>query len=334
MKRHPFQSLQPLETRVLCSRALAGDANHDNVVDVLDHGIVAAGWQRPTNRGDFGGDLNGDGRVDILDLGLIANNWQVSITAPLYDFHWQGNHVWIPDPANFGEAWNAPAPDSLYGADGIPSIESIQQSPYLANCWFLAGEGALAAKTPDAIKNAITWDGFGWAVTFRIGSGPLSSSNSVVVHIKDTLSVWLQANTGETWAYLMEKAAAWFRFRQSDYTLNSLDWGQPYDALKWFSNGLYSFTSIQSAGNAANAGKPVCFNTPPITSTLVASHSYVVIGQSGSTWTLYNPWGFYVTIDSASLYPQVAGGWAFTTQSGATHQKLRIQWSTYAPDRK
>ncbi len=59
---------------------LAGDANHDRIVDISDLGLLATNWQgtpRAFNQGDF----NYDEKVDISDLGILATNWQRSIPA-------------------------------------------------------------------------------------------------------------------------------------------------------------------------------------------------------------------------------------------------------------
>lgn len=53
--------------------AIAGDANADGIVDVLD---LATHWQ--TSGTWAGGDFNGDGFVDVLDLGILAAHWQNS----------------------------------------------------------------------------------------------------------------------------------------------------------------------------------------------------------------------------------------------------------------
>ena len=61
--------------------ALAGDANHDRVVDVTDLGILATNWQG-MGRNFAQGDFNYDGTVDVTDLGILATNWQKSLAAP------------------------------------------------------------------------------------------------------------------------------------------------------------------------------------------------------------------------------------------------------------
>ncbi|WP_236254614.1 PQQ-dependent sugar dehydrogenase [Mucisphaera calidilacus] len=60
---------------------LAGDANRDGIVDLLDLSLLASGFDGP---GDWGsGDFNADGLVNLLDLSLLASNFgQTSIPQP------------------------------------------------------------------------------------------------------------------------------------------------------------------------------------------------------------------------------------------------------------
>ena len=57
---------------------MAGDANHDGVVDAVDAGVLAKYWQ--TQSGAFWGmgDFNDDGAVNDLDASLMAANWTIS----------------------------------------------------------------------------------------------------------------------------------------------------------------------------------------------------------------------------------------------------------------
>jgi hypothetical protein len=54
---------------------LAGDANHDARIDVVDLGILATNWQQ-SGRTFSQGDFNYDGSVNVGDLGILATNWQ------------------------------------------------------------------------------------------------------------------------------------------------------------------------------------------------------------------------------------------------------------------
>jgi hypothetical protein len=61
---------------------LAGDANMDGRVDMLDLTTIGAHWGDSVSPGGYGweaGDLNGDGIVDMRDLAIMGTTWgQVS----------------------------------------------------------------------------------------------------------------------------------------------------------------------------------------------------------------------------------------------------------------
>ncbi len=57
------------------SDVLLGDANHDDVVDVGDLGILAGNWGTTSGATWETGDFTGDGAVDVGDLGVLAGNW-------------------------------------------------------------------------------------------------------------------------------------------------------------------------------------------------------------------------------------------------------------------
>ena len=56
-----------------------GDANGDNVVDLLDLGVVGDNWNG-TGKTWEEGDFNYDGVVDLLDLGVVGDNWGANYT--------------------------------------------------------------------------------------------------------------------------------------------------------------------------------------------------------------------------------------------------------------
>ncbi len=72
---------------------VAGDANHDGVVDAVDAAVLAKYWQ--TESGAFWGmgDFNGDGVVNDLDATLLAANWTSSANAA------------VPEPAGVALLW-------------------------------------------------------------------------------------------------------------------------------------------------------------------------------------------------------------------------------------
>lgn len=70
------------------NKLIAGDANMDGFVDVLDLNILGMNWQQEVS-GGFGpwasGDFTGDGFVAVEDLDALAINWQsrvVSVSVP------------------------------------------------------------------------------------------------------------------------------------------------------------------------------------------------------------------------------------------------------------
>jgi hypothetical protein len=54
---------------------LAGDANHDAVVDTADLNVLAVYWNG-SNKTFAQGDFNYDGHVDVADLVIFSGNWQ------------------------------------------------------------------------------------------------------------------------------------------------------------------------------------------------------------------------------------------------------------------
>jgi hypothetical protein len=60
---------------------LAGDANHDAIVDSTDLGILSLNWQQ-TNRNFGDGDFDYDGDVDVNDLNILAANWGQTPSGP------------------------------------------------------------------------------------------------------------------------------------------------------------------------------------------------------------------------------------------------------------
>jgi hypothetical protein len=61
--------------------ALAGDANHDRIVDIRDLSVLATNWGK-ANQIFAQGDFNYDGTVDAKDLGILSMHWQMSLPAP------------------------------------------------------------------------------------------------------------------------------------------------------------------------------------------------------------------------------------------------------------
>jgi hypothetical protein len=56
---------------------LGGDANNDNVIDILDAGCIGRDYGQTPQACGVGGssDVNGDGVVDMADLTLMSGNY-------------------------------------------------------------------------------------------------------------------------------------------------------------------------------------------------------------------------------------------------------------------
>ncbi|MEM6749290.1 MAG: dockerin type I domain-containing protein [Planctomycetota bacterium] len=69
---------------------LAGDANGDGVVDLLDFDVLAQNFGSSTGNGAADGDFNADGVVDLLDFDVLAQNFGSSSPSA------------VPEPASLG----------------------------------------------------------------------------------------------------------------------------------------------------------------------------------------------------------------------------------------
>ncbi len=59
---------------------LAGDANGDGVVNIVDLSILASNWGTTSGATWSMGDFNGDGMVNVLDLSILADHWGDTLT--------------------------------------------------------------------------------------------------------------------------------------------------------------------------------------------------------------------------------------------------------------
>ncbi len=72
--------------RIVAEPAMAGDANGDGSVDVIDLGILATNYGAEIGADWDDGDFTGDGKIDVSDLGILATYYGIgsaaSATAP------------------------------------------------------------------------------------------------------------------------------------------------------------------------------------------------------------------------------------------------------------
>ncbi|HVU88911.1 MAG TPA: SGNH/GDSL hydrolase family protein [Pirellulales bacterium] len=77
------------------SPPIAGDTNHDNIVNSQDIALVSSNWLHIGS--NLAGDVNGDGIVNIQDIALMSSNW-------LHTGPSAGNAAAVPEPATLGLA--------------------------------------------------------------------------------------------------------------------------------------------------------------------------------------------------------------------------------------
>ena len=86
-------------SQALLQSQLMGDANNDNVVDLLDLGILGDNWHLSGMEWEDG-DFNDDGVVDLLDLGLLGDNWH-EVAAGGMSFSDAMSVVGVPETSTF-----------------------------------------------------------------------------------------------------------------------------------------------------------------------------------------------------------------------------------------
>lgn len=177
----------------------------------------------------------------------------------------------------------------------------------LADCWFLASLGAVAAQDPQWLRDHISYDAEAgtYTVTFYDDGEPVE----VTIDDDFTPSGAGDANQNPSWATVYEKAAA--VFMGGDYTDVEYDsaaqglemiTGRDSDTDGSGANPFDGPPDFDGMQNALDEGRPVVAysNTNrdflpwdgPEDSSVVANHMYVVDGvnEQGEI-VLINPWG-------------------------------------------
>jgi hypothetical protein len=237
----------------------------------------------------------------------------------------------LAEPINGGPSTRNFSTMPLFPSVG-PNQDDIDQGD-VGDCYFLATLGAVAKANPDRIRQSVVDLGDRtYAVRF------FSGGTEQYVRVDADLPTWSAtsnprfANLGvenSTWVAIMEKAWAFYRENDSNWSSIAAGWmDEPFGALGvstdtldvswWYktwnnSNDLWNYVSGQ-----LNAGKAVTVGTHDGAGTLVGLHAYMVdfayVAPDGTRRVvLRNPWGNdntlnmpYVDITASQLFNDIA----------------------------
>jgi hypothetical protein len=203
---------------------------------------------------------------------------------------------------------------TLFGSGG-PSYADIRQGS-VADCYFLAGLGEVAFRTPQAIQNMFINNGDG-TYTVRFLNDGVADYVTVDSYLPaNAQGNFYYANSGTAvtsssnvlWVALAEKAYAqlaeegWSRPGNAANAYGAIAEGWEGDAVTQITGRTETWQTVTNATasltaivNAFNAGKLIGLDTDDSTATgIVADHVYIMIGYNASTQTFscYNPWGY------------------------------------------
>ena len=244
----------------------------------------------------------------------------------------------------------------LFGSGG-PVFTNIHQGAK-GDCWLMASLAAVAARHPAEITSMFTAlpsvneNGVNvnvYSVRFYNGAGvanyvvvdaelPEYNSNGGMQQAYDHL------NGGPLWAALAEKAYAQAN-GEGIVTTNHPN-TDSYAAMnggfgQW---GLQAITgygvpvSLNTNNIVAewNAGDPVTLGSSPnannqliVGSPVDGTHCYAMVGGSGSTFELYNPWGVNAGVVNSKTPFVSKNGYTYQVYGGASSTSLRARsWRT------
>jgi hypothetical protein len=215
---------------------------------------------------------------------------------------------------------------------GKPSYLDVQQGS-LGDCWLLASLAEVAAREPAVIQSMFTYEGNSlvngsvvatYSVRFymNVGSSLVAEYVNVDTQLPprglydSPLTAVNGSNKPVLWVALAEKAyveanAAGFVTSNhvgiNDY--DALGGGGPEWALQAITGKSANTFSINPSdvASAWNAGQLIVLSTSsPISSYIVGSHAYAVVGYDPSSYLpfeVFNPWG-----TDGSGYSSVTGG--------------------------
>ncbi|MBL8827135.1 MAG: hypothetical protein JNM18_09125 [Planctomycetaceae bacterium] len=195
---------------------------------------------------------------------------------------------------------------------GGAAFNDLRQG-YVGDCYFLAGLGAAALKTPATIQNMFVDNGDGTFTVRFFNNGkadyvtvdrylPVDSNGRFVF-----AGAGLRASTAtnELWVALAEKAYAqlngsgWLRGPSGANSYSSIAAGYMADAFEQITgrdSSLGNSINLASIINAFNSGALVGFASKfsgPVSQGVVRGHAYVMTAYNAATQTvtLFNPWG-------------------------------------------
>jgi hypothetical protein len=231
---------------------------------------------------------------------------------------------------------------SLFGSGG-PSPRDVVQGES-ADCYFLAPLAETAFRQPGAIRNMFIDNGDG-TYTVRFFDNGVADYVTVDRYLpfQNPWDAFLfgnpfyYANFGRgtagndgnvLWVALAEKAYAQlsesgWNGRPNSNAYSSLDWGNTVLVLpqvtgrpaSW--NGTsWTANPMQTLVNEFNAGDFITLcSAATASSGFVPSHVYALTGYDPSTqtFTLYNPWGYYVTGVTWAQIQANFDGWGYVT---------------------
>jgi hypothetical protein len=252
---------------------LAGDINGDGVVDQADLDILVAHFGQTVPAGTLG-DLNGDGTVDLQDFGLLKANWGSGAPAE-------------PAAACGYATYDLP----LF--DGTPVYSSVKQG-LLADCGLLARLAAIAYKDSARLSLLASDDDDRCTVTLYVGSVPKTMTVRKTLPTSGGYPIYAKA-ASVLWPAVFEKAYAVLcsnsypkmaaRCASARFPLFGYDQSE-----QWMSQVENTAEGAAFLAGCVDVPAVLCSKLNP--KSLIASHIYAILGVSGGTVTLYNPWGY------------------------------------------
>jgi len=216
----------------------------------------------------------------------------------------------ITDPTvKTGDSYATFSDQPLFSTSG-PRAADIRQGS-LADCYFLAGLGAVAQDSAHAVRqNIVDFDDGTYGV--RLGSNFYRVDNDLPIRGSSTAPAYAGFGAQQSmWVAIAEKAFAHYRKGLNSY--ESIEWGNTLEVNKAFGSTTAGSKAISSYASAATMGNDIyqrwnsyqavtiSFDGEKKTgiggAPLIMGHAYIVVSvarNSAGTVTsisLRNPWG-------------------------------------------